>query len=147
MIIYSCCLADIPVVYLQRGINVFSFKHNQVENAHKRFDSILFGFFLKFKLKEEFCQGLGYVLFPTRVKLFLSSLSFKALMVVNSFRNRERLGTKPKLRTWERESSQESTGSLSAVGRRRSAILSLSCRRIFFKEEIFSRRGQVLFSA
>ena len=39
-------------------------------------------------------------------------------MLLNGFRKRERLGTEPKLRTWARESSPESTGPLSAVGRR-----------------------------
>ena len=57
------------------------------------------------------------MLFLTTVKFCLSSISFKALIVVNSFRNREGLGIKSKLRTWERESSQESASSLSAVGR------------------------------
>ena len=51
-------------------------------------------------------------------EFFLSSISFKALLVVNNFRNLEGLGTKQKLRTWEQESSQESASSLSAVGRR-----------------------------
>ena len=37
--------------------------------------------------------------------------------MVNNFLSREELGTKPKFRTWERESSQESASSLSAVGR------------------------------
>ena len=56
------------------------------------------------------------MVFPTTVQFFLSSTFFKALIVVNSFRNREGLGTKPKLRTWVRDSSQESASSLSAVG-------------------------------
>ena len=55
--------------------------------------------------------------FLTTVNFSLSSISFKALIVVNSFRNREGLGTKPKLRTWVGDSSQESASSLSAVGR------------------------------
>ena len=57
------------------------------------------------------------MLFLTKVKFFLSAISFKALIVVNSFRNHESLGTKPKLRTWVRDLSQESVSSLSAVGR------------------------------
>ena len=54
--------------------------------------------------------------FLTAVKFFLSSISFKALIVVNSFQNHEGLGTKLNLRTWVRDSSQESASSLSAVG-------------------------------
>ena len=58
------------------------------------------------------------MLFPTTVKVFLLSVSFKALMVLKGFRNRERLGTKLELRAWAPESSSESAVNLSAVGRR-----------------------------
>ena len=39
-------------------------------------------------------------------------------MVLKGFRDRERLGTKLRLRAWASESSPESAGTLSAVGRR-----------------------------
>ena len=55
------------------------------------------------------------MLFLTTMKFFLSSVSFKALMVLKGFRNRERLGTKAKLRTWTLESSPKSAGPLSVV--------------------------------
>ena len=52
-------------------------------------------FLLKFKLKEDFCQRLGYMLFQTAFKRFLSFVSFKMMHVF--FRHRARLGTKSKL--------------------------------------------------
>ena len=51
------------------------------------------------------------MLFLTTVKVFLSSVSFKALMVLKGFRNRERLGTKLRLRAWAPESCPESISS------------------------------------
>ena len=36
---------DITVVYLQKPIKMFCFKHKQVKDALKKFDCVLFGFF------------------------------------------------------------------------------------------------------
>ena len=43
--IYSGFLVDITVVYLQKPIKIFRFKHKQVKDALKKFDCVLFGFF------------------------------------------------------------------------------------------------------
>ena len=61
------------------------------------------------------------MLFLTTVKVFLSSVSFKALMVLKGFRNRERLDTKLRLRA--SASSPESAGTLSAVDREKSSAI------------------------
>ena len=66
------------------------------------------------------------MLFLTTVKVFLRSVSFKALMVLKGFTNRERLGTKLELRAWAPESRSALSPQVTCqrlVAERRSAIL------------------------
>ena len=66
------------------------------------------------------------MLFLIMVKVFLRSVSFKALMVLKGFRNRERLGTKLELRALAQESRSAQSPQVTCqrlVAERRSAIL------------------------
>ena len=66
------------------------------------------------------------MLFLTTVKVFLRSASFKALMVLKGFRDRERLGTKLELRAWAPESRSAKSPQVTCqrlVAERRSANL------------------------
>ena len=60
----------------------FSVRHKQVKNAVKKIGLYPVQLLLNFKLKEDCCQRLVYMLFLTTLKLFLSFVSFKAMIRV-----------------------------------------------------------------
>ena len=79
------------------------------------------------------------MLFLTKVKVFPRSVSFKVLMVLKGFRDRERLGTKLELRTWAPESSSAQSPQVTCqrlVAERGSAI-SITALKAMLHEAIF----------
>ena len=60
----------------------FSVRHKQVKNAVKKIGLYPVQLLLNFKLKEDCCQRLVYMLFLTTLKLFLGFVSFKAMIRV-----------------------------------------------------------------